>query len=265
MFYKEWLTVRFKLGLWLTVYAVIAFLYVFFWSQYRPGNFWVDPAAFLGKHPDMLAAATPEGHIFYSQLVSDTSFFQENAPMALYYDWLLALLLITPFAAVLGGADVVSEEVDKGTLSFLLTRPVSRTRIYSSKILINCAALAVAIALPSIPVLIYDQLQRKTIPLGTGLVAMGVVIMSGVAVICLGGLLSVYTRNVMQTLGATIFAGLLIFFGLTVLYEKVSRTSLIWLNWTVSSPAFALVAPLLLAIAWGLYLAGRDAFIRKEF
>ena len=56
--------------------------------------------------------------------------------------WLPVSLAGTCFMGALGGVDLISEEKDKGTISFLLTRPVSRARIYTTKIGLNVIGLA---------------------------------------------------------------------------------------------------------------------------
>ncbi len=183
-------------------------------------------------------------------LVSHT--FYGPMPVSLYLDngvemyntlfggWLKVLVLITPALALLGAPEAISEEVGKGTLSFLLTRPFTRTRIYTTKILLSAAIFLIGGTISSLIVLLVDQLPRQvlilrwtTSPCGDNsycsgwisssnlepsrpaeilpsLIATAVVLIGGTLIVFATGLLSIYTRNVIQTILAALPVVLLV-------------------------------------------------------
>jgi ABC-type transport system involved in multi-copper enzyme maturation permease subunit len=112
----------------------------------------------------------------------------------------------------------------------LLTKPVSRTRIYLSKLGINILALAVTFLPVNIVVLVIDQLNPTGISdlarysaacrqenavesclaiirataessnLWQAIAVIGMILLFGIGIICLTGLISIFARNTMQAI-----------------------------------------------------------------
>jgi ABC-type transport system involved in multi-copper enzyme maturation permease subunit len=258
MWYKEWTTTRFKFYLWLGILALLGLMQLTVWS---PFNFYYAEFSRTGQYPDLF---------WYTPL---------------FKNWLGVSATATFFCALLGGADLVSEEVDKGTLSFLLTRPISRKQIYTIKILTNLAAFAVAFSVVTLPILLYDQFQPRPTDLWEGLGYAGLILLGGAGIICLSGLVSVFTRNVLQTLAITV--GILIgLFALwsTLLVQILAGSLTELLGWLfvrydpvtkgsyLAMPAESIIALfvtvfliLVTVILLSLFWAGMLFFSRKEF
>ena len=150
------------------------------------------------------------------------SFYYET----LFEKWLTPSLIVTVMVATLAGVDVVAEEKDRGTLSFLLTRPLKRTRIYAIKILVNLGwlsvvygvATAVMIGLARVHLAryyaYYDHGHFLTPPnvvrvgfgysyswsLGWSLAAALVVLMLGIGTVCYTAFVSIFARSVIQAI-----------------------------------------------------------------
>lgn len=149
----------------------------------------------------------------------------------LFGGWLTILIMLTPAMALLGAIDLISEETGKGTISFLLTRPLTRSRIYATKILLSTASLVAIAGISSLIVLLVDQLPHQVLilrwttnPCGdnaycsgwngggleTGrpaelipaLAAVGIILVIGGLIVCSVGLLSIFTRSMLQTTAA---------------------------------------------------------------
>lgn len=225
MLYKEWTTVRLKFYLALLIYGVVALILSTVWLPLNWGYTGVK----------------------------------------LFELWLTIGLLVSFFTAILGGVDLVSDEVDKGTLSFLLTRPIARTRIYSTKIGLNIAAFGVAFLGSSAVMLVIDRLQPSPVDLAEALGYTGLILMGGIGLICLTGLISIFTGSVMRTMAFTILLVLLIVTGVAwlsfyiLLRFRVAQI-LVW-PWQI----WPLVSLLLAATAAFTFLLGRITFARKEF
>lgn len=245
--------------------------------------------------------------LFY--LASNTLFgpmpvtiYQENGQEmynTLFGGWLKIMIIITPALAVFGAADVISEEVGKGTLSFLLTRPFSRTRIYITKVLLNTGVLLACATFSSLLVLLVDQLPRQVLILrwttspcgdnaycsgwtgGNGLepsrpaelipslVALGVILSAAILIVFGTGLLSIFTRSFIQTIATVLPLALLVYLVLTRNgpFARVSQyapTEAELLSWT-DTPARLLWLEGLVFLSGIVFLGGLVAFRRKEF
>lgn len=198
MVYREWFYLKYKVLAWLIVYAgwAVIFLFLHVW----PNQMYV----FFGDWGNFD--------------VYDT----------LFNKWLASIALMTPVLALIGGVDLVSEERNKNTLSFLLTQPISRTRIYVTKVLLNGGGFTGIIALSSLLILLVDQLPRtinvvsyipcnndakslctaitpgpgRPIELDWAIMGLALVLLFGVFIVFITGLFSIRCRNVIQTIGA---------------------------------------------------------------
>jgi len=260
MLYKEWTTVRLKFGLYAVIYLSLSLIFVTLWSEYRFGFIWHDQQAYIMAHATEFDSANLPPDF------GSVEWFMNAAPQAMYYGWLNIVAIATAVAGVLGGVDLVADEVDKGTLSFLLTKPVRRSQIYLSKVGANVLALAAACSLVSLPILILDQFNLRSINLWEGLSATLMAILIGAAVICLSGLVSVFTHTTIQSLICSIvviFSLVFIFSYLTKIqyYYSPSYSSF----GTRSIAGNSLVVVLLSGVVASLSWLGVAVFRRKEF
>jgi ABC-type transport system involved in multi-copper enzyme maturation permease subunit len=262
MWYKEWTTVRSKFYLWLLLYFIAAFSYTMFFSPYRLGSIYHDQ------------------QIYLEALRSDpTLTLQGFYPHPMFEDWGFISLAMTILCAILGGADIVAEEADKNTISFLLTRSVTRQQIYTSKLLVNIAALATASSVVNFGMLVLDQTNLRSLEFWVGLVAMLVILLAGTVVICVSGLVSVFTRTTVESLLATVGV-LLALYGIGavvimwIIFVVLNALVTVYLNATGYRPVnvqliaglsvlFGLV--LILLLIFGTYKLGLYFFQRKQF
>ena len=152
----------------------------------------------------------------------------------LFQDWITPAFLLTVIVSVLGGVDIISEERTDHTISFLLTRSIKRTQVYTIKLAVNSLALLTAFGLGNLIVLLYDQLNPTYITLkrwvtvhpepdawysgwetaghvsqsynlGAGLSVLNMIALAGLSIVCLSGLFSILAHSTMQ---AMMFTGL---------------------------------------------------------
>ncbi|MEI6043681.1 MAG: ABC transporter permease subunit [Chloroflexota bacterium] len=250
MLYKEWLSMREKAYLWLGIYAGLILLTLIVWSpNERFGPFTL--------------------YTVYGNL-NDLDFISFTIP--LFVEWLSFSASVTWIAALFGGADMISDELDKGTLSFLLTKPLSRARIYTTKMLLNVAGLTLMFGLSSGVVFVIDRFQPHPVGLWQAFVWSLLIWVVGVTIILLSGLISVFTRNVLQTIALTVaipagfglmgsialsvLSSLFIFLAERNIFLPIDMNSNLLLVWST---------PALVILACGFFWGGIVAFKRKEF
>lgn len=269
MVYREWFSLRLKLAAWLAIYGgwTVVFLSV---------N--------VLRNPMYVNSYEWGGFEMYTSL---------------FNKWLENIAVITPVLALLGGVDLISEEKNKGTLSFILTRPLSRTRIYTSKLLLNAGALVSVVGFFSLVVLVVDRLPRSVyvsrynmppcdpntyctvlgtsrsiefLPALTGLV---LILLVGVMVVLNAAFLSIYCRNILQVVAAATPVVVLSY----ILLLAAGKRETFYNNSIVgvSGPIFSsnmIVADMSLLLSWstvlaivciGLLIWRIVAFNRKEF
>jgi ABC-type transport system involved in multi-copper enzyme maturation permease subunit len=213
----------------------------------------------------------------------------------LFQSWLGIACLVMAVISALGGVDIIAEEKSSGTLSFVMTRPISRTRIYTSKIGVNVAALAAASIPANLIMLALDQFiptpvtwyETINVPCGEAtmncgfyggfelttlyqstnalqsLAAIAVILMFGIGVICLSGFISIFATNTIRAIFFTIPALVLsvVFIGFLVTsinsyYDYYPR----WFSGADGVPGL-----IIFTIAGGFFYAGLITFKRKEF
>lgn len=79
----------------------------------------------------------------------------------------LGFAVVLPVMALIVGAGVLGSEIDDGTLAHILAKPVSRTSIVISKLVVAIAVLMVTVALPLYAV----GIVAGSVRLGLGLIA----------------------------------------------------------------------------------------------
>ncbi len=262
MFYKEWRTVRLKCGVWLLVYTMCGL------------------SVWFGTARSETVYASSAFRVIASNIPPDTN-------NTLFQNWLLVSALATLFITVLGGIDLVSEENDKGTLSFLLSRPLSRVRIYTSKVGLNVIGLVGTYGLASLVMLGLDQMPRQiayyrsdvvgecfetaetlvgSIPARTSnpgevLPTLLLITLVGAGIICLSGLVSTLTRTTMQTLAAMMSIMLVT----SLLYGALAnQMSWSFINFQVYQLSPLLIVPTVL-LTLALFLAGVLVFKQREY
>jgi len=224
---KEWRLVRYKLWLWLAGFGLITLNYLLQNVLLKPFEMLVYPDGGVEKHT------------------------------TLFENWILIAQGFLPIFAVLGGIDLISEEVGRGTISFLLAKPLSRSRLYITKIGLNSLVLGGVVGLLSLIMLLIDHLPRSVgiskwnvVKVGTAeyagfprneflgpsqpveifpaLLSIALIILECVAITAIVGLVSIFTRNLLQTLAvAALPLGALLFWldGLGKTFNSATKMS----------------------------------------
>lgn len=201
MLYKEWRSVRLKFVLWLVAFIVIGTVHALaggnlslnnWLRNYNNGNFdhsFLTPADYFNS----LKYATP-----------------------LYQSWLDKFLLAIAVCAIIAGSDTISEEKDKQTINFLLSRPVTRSQIYNTKLLLNIIALWTAGIVGCAIVWLVDITGPKPLDFKLVVLSTGVVLITGAGIVFLTALISIYAQNFIQTLALTLITIIALYVGLLV-------------------------------------------------
>ena len=244
MWYKEWLAMRPKIGLGLAVYALLGLTSYFGWIP------------------------TDKGQSY-----------------AMFNIWIPISLVGLVTLAILHGVDLVADEKDKGTISFLLTRPLGRGRIFTTKVLINLIGLTSCYVLASVLMTVIQFIPRtfphnhywfnttigKTVflvdyyftgehlSLNECLTYALLITTTGISVLALTALISVYARAVIPAIMVSFLVLLVVTFSLFL-------TTFRYNEFDGHQPEqFLVCVPLELALIGGFYLIGLVAFKRKEF
>jgi hypothetical protein len=246
MLYKEWTSVRTKFLIWLVLYAGVLGWYLV-WRHQR------------------------------LELELNTD------PIFLY--WMQTSWSVTILVAALGGVDVVAGEKSSGTLSFIMTRPISRTRIYISKIGLNVATLAAVFIPINLVALADDQVQPTRIlvielvsntmvrwngivyqsyDVVQGLELVGFTMLYGITIICLTSLVSIFAPNIMRAIFFTIpVLGIFIWFTSNMVMDTTPNYKDLMITWFGGMNLHNSL--LLLLLAASFFGGGLVAFKRKEF
>jgi hypothetical protein len=165
-------------------------------------------------------------HIWFTPWTTRAFIQNQNGQViyqSLFNEWLFNLGIVTPPLALLGGLDLFSEESGRGTLSFLLTQPISRTRIFTTKYLLTAGSLVCIVGLSSLLVLAGDRIPEpvynsrftlnpcqpfdsclvpatsQPIEFSSALLGLSLIILCGVLVIMGAGLCSIFCRSILLT------------------------------------------------------------------
>lgn len=103
----------------------------------------------------------------------------------------LGLIVVTPLVSLLATSGVLAPEIDDGSVAYLLAKPIPRSRIVLSKLVVALGCIVVFAALPT---LVAGLLMRPSEPRLGAAYAIGS-LAAGVAYCALFALLSVLTRH----------------------------------------------------------------------
>jgi len=103
----------------------------------------------------------------------------------------LGLVVVTPLVALLATTGVLSPEIDDGSIAYLLAKPVPRSRIVLSKLVV---ALGCVVAFAALPTLLAGLLMRASEPRLGLAYAVGSLV-AGAAYCAVFAVLSVLTRH----------------------------------------------------------------------
>ena len=214
MFYKEWLNIRPKLVIWALAYGLVV------WS------FKSLPLA------------------SYMADVASGEFMYTGAQTISFY-----LTLILP---ILGGADLIAGESERGTLGFLLSRPISRRNIYLGKLAINWLGWASIYTVSSLII---------ALMLGTSFVSLlsiPAIVLVGTAIMCLSAPVSIFTTStihaIMLTTGVMIATAFILISSFSIFYIEMSDIELLLASVVGTG-----------TVSVGLLTVGQMIFARKEF
>ncbi len=220
--------------------------------------------------------------LLFSTLLSPSRTASNNS---IFHNWIIATLFLTMGAAILGGSDIIAEETGKNTLSFLLTRPVSRTNIYAIKFLVSATFLSVILLGTSLVMFLVEQLPQRyqsgwtppggdtvykfvypdKMPAGEAFTCIAVILGIGLAVLALTTLISIFSRSALHAIVTTILIafGLIAFYAFSDLFLQISyRVNRVFdiYNGLGFWDFFVL-----LDLAAVLYITGLKIFKAKEF
>ncbi len=195
MFYREWLSLRSKVLIWLIIFGGWAILFLY-------QHIWLTPWVTRPYYEDQT------GRLVYQSL---------------FNEWLSGLATITPLVALLSAVDLFSEETGKGTHGFMLVQPLSRARIYATKLLLTAGVLVIVLGLTSTLVLAGDRVPKpvyftqftltpcqpfdaclvpgmsESMNLPVALISFLLIALCGTVVLFGTGLLSIYCRSILLT------------------------------------------------------------------
>lgn len=250
MLYKEWRHTRLKFGLMLAFYAMTGVLV---------------NTLFAPKLTDF------SGHSVFEY-------------------WLVGAAFVTLCAGVLGGVDAIAEESDRGTIGFLLARPISGRQVYTVKIALNSLALTVALIVSSLAVFftqfipryftanVWNEEQGVTLQFPANVPFIQPqeavsdvlpILALGLMLVCLAALVSVFARSTIQAICYTI---VLIFLGSCVAYGVfyvatgfgrgfIDSAYMFRQFYEVSFPVFTALT----LVAAGLFVVGLRIFKARDF
>lgn len=254
MWYKEWLLARVKFLLMAIVMIAIAGLFT---------------------------------SLSFSTLLT-TSY--QNRDSSLFNLWINLGIALIALGAIMGGVDTISNEVDNNTLSFLLSRPLTRSRVYLTKLGINALWISVLFTVSCLYFLAIDQIPRQvgvyepvtesnscgyaiytgtklvgfkladSTPLVTGLFQTAAIVLIGCGLLCLNTLISLFTRNVTQSLTFGLAGTIMVYFASQIIGAFLGLNNYNYLQADKLPLTFTVVLFLTLIV----FSIGLVAFKRKE-
>jgi ABC-2 type transport system permease protein len=143
----------------------------------------------FGRWRGVLLFALPVVLLGLSALVRGLVGQDQDAAESTLYG--LGLVVVVPLVALLATSGLLAPEIDDGSISYLLAKPVSRHTIVLSKLVV---ALACVLVFAAVPMLLAGLLLRSSAPeVGAGF-AVGALV-GGATYCSVFGLLSVLSRH----------------------------------------------------------------------
>ncbi len=174
------------------------------WKAIIGGALAIVAAATLASTYDLLKNALPnpngakqtpaQTQALIQQILGNYDFFAWSQWFSKNGPELLAIL-----AAVLG-ATLISSEVSKGTIYFLLSKPVSRVRVLLTKYLVSAAILLVVTLLGSVALLVAAAIVGHPQSVGGVLLSTGLLWLGELFVLGLALLFSTLFKDVLRPL-----------------------------------------------------------------
>lgn len=97
-----------------------------------------------------------------NQLSQEISFYFSNYDIYIWSQWNAKnLTQIVAIISLLLGATSIASEVNKGTIEFLLTKPVNKSKVLTSKIVVSLGVIFLLIAVPTLITLLTSLVTGK--------------------------------------------------------------------------------------------------------
>lgn len=211
--------------------------------------------------------------------------YNNQYPEAPFSTWLSVAQALTIGAAVLGGADTFANETDKGTMGFLLSHPISRTKVFLTKFALNFSILVVTLVAGSVAMFFVDRVPRNhavyaytfndcgfasgditseaanpTTSLGVALTGLGITLVIGLTLLCVSTLISIYAHTTINAIMFTLLTILVLIAGLFFLNNTFVHRSIDFATFQ----SFQLL-PYFIFVMVIFFLGGLFSFKRKEF
>lgn len=126
-----------------------------------------------------------------------------------YNRWANLSVFVMLLGGILCGADLVADEKDKGTLNFLLSRPISRTHIYLSKFCVNFGSLAIAFLIPDFFVFLTNP-RSFYFNLGLLLGSSTMIMLVGAISLGIASIISIFSANTIRAISFSVLAVVII-------------------------------------------------------
>ncbi len=184
--------------------------------------------------------------------------------LALFDSWYQIGAFVTLFMAVLASADAFSEEFGKNTLSFIMSRPLSRNYLYSRKIINAILLVTLPIAIIGISLILLDLIFfSKGSLFIIDLMGLLFLLSLAITIVCLGMLVSLFTSNSLVSLILTLgIAGIALIIGTQSGWQLTSIIVFLTLNGASHNLE---IFPILWGLNLALYFGGLIVFSRRQF
>ena len=199
--------------------------------------------------------------VFLLFMFADDHYRIKTTAASVFWAWFISSTMILIVAGVVFNADMVSREIDQNTLSFILTRPLSRATIYHHKLLINIAVVLSIFSLASLPILVRVGLANQDLELSQELALTALSLSIGTLACCMGAIVSVmkqWSNPVKKRKIGLLFVTILIFAYCVSIFSDREQ---LWQSLEeLASKNILILALIGLGLAALLYRAGQAIF-----
>ena len=194
MLYKEMLAARTKFGLLMVLYVSAAlFVAVFAAPSLEP----LPPQLIQTFDPSSELSNVPVSEEWVTQVWV--------VPQSIFGRWIDLTLLLTLFSVVLLGANLIAGEEERSTIGFLLARPVSRSRIFLTKLAVSIGAFVIPLLSGALVARFADR-DNSTISAEQSMAWLSLVVAFGLVGICVAALISALTPSLQRAYGLSLLA-----------------------------------------------------------